>query len=119
MILDDLKKYAADCIENKIISCKKHKWACERFLFDVKKMETDQAYPYIWDEKQAKNIVEWFALLRHSKGILSGQPIVLTDWQKFRLCQLYGWRCKDTGYKRFLKTFTEVGRKNAKSQDGL
>lgn len=117
MILDDLKKYAADCIENKIISCKKHKWACERFLSDVKKMETDQAYPYIWDEKQAKNIVDWFALLRHSKGILSGQPIVLTDWQKFRLCQLYGWRCKDTGYKRFLKTFTEVGRKNAKSQE--
>ncbi len=117
MILDDLKKYAADCIENKIISCKKHKWACERFLSDVKKMETDQAYPYIWDEKQAKNIVDWFTLLRHSKGILSGQPIVLTDWQKFRLCQLYGWRCKDTGYKRFLKTFTEVGRKNAKSQE--
>ncbi len=117
MILDDLKKYASDCIEGKIISCKKHKWACIRFLSDVKKMETVQAYPYTWDEKQAQNIVNWFALLRHSKGILAGQPIILTDWQKFRLCQLYGWRVKETGYKRFLKTFTEVGRKNAKSQE--
>ncbi len=117
MILDDLKKYATDCINGKIISCKKHKWACVRFLSDVKKMETVQAYPYTWDEKQAQNIVNWFALLRHSKGILAGQPIILTDWQKFRLCQLYGWRVKETGYKRFLKTFTEVGRKNAKSQE--
>ena len=117
MILDELKKYAADCIDNKIISCTKHKWACSRFLSDVKKMETVQAYPYTWDEKQAKNIVDWFALLRHSKGILAGKPIILTDWQKFRLCQLYGWRVKETGYKRFLKTFTEVGRKNAKSQE--
>lgn len=117
MILDELKKYAADCLSDKIVSCRKHKWACQRFLSDVKRMESDRAYPYIWDEKQAKNIVDWFALLRHSKGVLAGQPINLTDWQKFRLCQLYGWRCKDSGYKRFLKTFTEVGRKNAKSQE--
>lgn len=55
-------------------------------------------------------------LLHHSKGKLSGQPIRLTSWQKFRECQLYGWRHKDTGFKRFKKAFTEVGRKNAKSQ---
>ena len=117
MILDDLKKYASDCIKGKIVSCRKHKWACQRFLSDMKSMEEDPSYPYIWDEKQAQNIVDWFALLKHSKGVLAGQPIVLTEWQKFRLCQLYGWRCKDSGYKRFLKTFTEVGRKNAKSQE--
>ncbi len=117
MILEDLKKYADDCIKDKIISCKKHKWACMRFLSDVSRMETDANYPYIWDEKQAQRIIDWFALLRHSKGVLAGQPIDLTMWQRFRLCQLYGWRCKDTGYKRFTKSFTEVGRKNAKSQE--
>ena len=117
MILEDLKQYASDCLKDKIISCKKHKWACLRFLSDVKKMEEDKAFPYIWDEKQAQRIVDWFALLRHSKGALAGQPIILTEWQKFRLCQLYGWRCKDSGYKRFIKTFTEVARKNAKSQE--
>lgn len=58
-----------------------------------------------------------FALLRHSKGVLAGQPIILTDWQKFRICQLYGWRRKKNGYRRFKKSFTEVARKNAKSQE--
>lgn len=116
-ILDELIEYSTDCVEGRIISGRKHVWACQRFLSDVAKMENDPNFPYIWDEEAAQNIVDWFALLRHSKGVLSGQPIKLTTWQKFRHCQLYGWKNKRTGYKRFKKTFTEVARKNAKSQD--
>lgn len=35
MILDELKKYAHDCISGKIISGRKHIWACERLLRDI------------------------------------------------------------------------------------
>lgn len=115
-ILNQLIKYSQNCISGKNVSCQKHIWACERFLRDVEQMK-DEKYPYYWDEEAAQNIVDWFALLRHSKGVLAGQPIILTDWQKFRLCQLYGWKNKKTGYKRFKKSFTEVARKNAKSQE--
>lgn len=116
MILDELKKYAHDCISGKIISGRKHIWACERLLRDIDRIGQPD-FPYVWNEDQAENIVEWFALLRHSKGILAKQPIMLTPWQKFRICQLYGWIHKDTGYRRFKKYFTEVARKNAKSQE--
>lgn len=116
-ILDELVNYAADCIEGRIISGQKHVWACQRFLNDVDSYVNDPEWPYLWDEEAAQNIVDWFALLRHSKGVLAGQPIALTPWQKFRHCQLYGWKSKKTGYKRFKKSFTEVARKNAKSQD--
>lgn len=116
-ILEQITKYAQDCIDGKITSCIKHKWACMRLLRDVEKAQQDTDYPYYWDEDAAQNIVDWFALLRHSKGTLAGQPIILTDWQKFRICQLYGWKQKKNGYKRFKKSFTEVARKNAKSQE--
>lgn len=116
-IFEQIIKYSQDCIDGKIVSCKKHKWACMRFLRDAEKMQQDYNYPYYWDEDAAQNIVDWFALLRHSKGTLAGQPIILTDWQKFRICQLYGWKQKKNGYKRFKKSFTEVARKNAKSQE--
>ena len=116
MILDELKQYAYDCISGKIISGKKHIWACERLLRDIDRIGQPD-FPYIWDEGQAENIVEWFALLRHSKGVLAKQPIILTAWQKFRICQLYGWVHKDTGYRRFKKYFVEVARKNGKSQE--
>lgn len=114
---ENIKKYAKDCISGEIISCKKHKWACERFLKDAEQFENNPDYPFYWSEESAQNIVDWFALLRHSKGVLAGQPIILTDWQKFRICQLYGWRRKKNGYRRFKKSFTEVARKNAKSQE--
>ncbi|MCD8124265.1 MAG: terminase large subunit [Lachnospiraceae bacterium] len=115
-LLDEIVRYANDCIDGAIVSGKKHKWACRRLLRDLERVG-DEDFPYVWDEEEASGIVEWFHLLKHSKGILAGKPIDLTPWQKFRLCQLYGWRHRETGYKRFRKTFTEVARKNAKSQE--
>ena len=128
MILQELIDYANKCLtDEKIseyedyISCKKHKWACQRFLDDIKRSEsrntTKERFPYVWNEKAAQSIVDWFSYLSHSKGVLAGQPIILTPSQKFDLCQLYGWVHEDTGYKRFKKSFKEVGRKNAKSQE--
>lgn len=122
MILDELIEYANNCLNDHrvrqyedYISCKKHKWACLRFLKDLERVGSPD-FPYVWSEDRAKNIVLWFTNLRHSKGILAGKPINLTNWQKFIICQLYGWRHKDTGRKRFKKLFEEVARKNAKSQ---
>lgn len=111
-----LIRYATDCISGKIISCKKHKQACSRFLRDVKREDSGEASFY-WDDKEAQKIIKWFSFLRHSKGVLAGKPIKLTEWQQFHLCQLYGWRRKEDGYKRFKKSFVEVARKNAKSQE--
>ena len=115
MILDELISYADQCIRQEIPSCQKHIWACQRFLRDVERARS--GWGYHWDEAEAAKIVNWFSYLRHSKGILAGQPIDLTVWQKFSLCQLYGWRRNSNNRKRFRKYFKEVGRKNAKSQE--
>ena len=122
-ILDELIEYANLCLEDvKIseyedyISCKKHKNACKRFLKDIQNAKNNKDFEYFWDEIEAKKIVKWFSYLRHSKGVLAGKPIILTSWQKFILCQVYGWRYKKTKYRRFNKAFIEVARKNAKSQ---
>ena len=121
-ILKELEEYVAWCLEDRAvdeyedyISCKAHKWACLRFLDDIER-SSSAGCSFEWDEKQAQLIVDWFRLLRHSKGIYAGKPIELTRWQKFVLCQIYGWRRKDDGKRRFKKSFIEVARKNAKSQ---
>lgn len=126
-ILEELIQYANYCLEDEYISeyedyisCLKHKWACQRFLNDVQRQNLNvliEPFPYIWNEEEARKIVKWFSYLRHSKGTLAGKPINLTPWQKFDICQIYGWKNKDTGYKRFTKGFIEVARKNAKSQE--
>ena len=108
-IKEELIRYSNECIKGTIPSGEKHRWACKRFLKDIKDNK------FTWDEGEAQRIVKWFTYLRHSKGILAGTPIVLTDWQKFIVCQIYAWKRED-GYRRFKKAFIEVGRKNAKTQ---
>ena len=117
MIADELQAYARSCLDDTIPSCTKHKWACRRFLDDMDRAENDPSYPYYWDDREAELISDWFLLLRHSKGVLAGQEIRLTPSQKFTVCQIYGWRRKDTKLRRFTKLFKEVARKNAKSQE--
>lgn len=115
-IKQELISYAKKCISEKIISCTKHKWACLRFLNDLERAKKKEC-PFVWNEDEACRIVKWFGYLRHSKGILSGHPIVLTTSQKFDLCQIYGWRKKGTNLRRFNKSYTQKSRKNAKSQE--
>ena len=78
-IKEELIDYANRCLAGEEISGKKHKWACMRFLRDCKNEDTKNvqanAWLYHWDEEEASKIVEWFAMLRHSKGDLAGQPI--------------------------------------------
>ena len=116
-ILDEIVQYASSCINGQIKSGKKHIWACERLLNDLEKLRYDSDYLYYWDDAEAKKIVSWFGYLYHTKGVLAGQPITLNAWQKFRLCQIYGWRRKKDGLRRFKKSYVQVGRKNAKSQE--
>lgn len=96
-ILDELIEYANLCLEDVkiseyedyIISCKKHKNACKRFLKDIQNAKNNKDFEYFWDEIEAKKIVKWFSYLRHSKGVLAGKPIILISWQKFILCQVF------------------------------
>lgn len=115
-IKQELVRYAKACLNGKISSCQKHKWACERFLKDVERARQKDS-PFYWDEEEATKIDKWFSLLKHSKGVLAGQFIKLTTYQKFSLCQLYGWRRHSDDLRRFTNYFKEIGRKNAKSQE--
>ena len=115
-IKQELVKYAKQCIDDKIVSCTKHKWACKRFLDDIERSKNKDCSFY-WDKEEAYKIVKWFGLLKHSKGVLAGQFITLTPAQKFGLCQIYGWRRKSNKLRRFNKSYQQKGRKNAKSQE--
>ena len=115
-IKQELIYYAKGCINGKIISCTKHKQACQRFIDDLERAKSKDC-PFIWNESEAQKIVKWFSYLKHSKGVLAGQPIELTTVQKFDLCQIYGWRKRGTRYRRFNKAYMQKARKNAKSQE--
>ena len=114
-LTDELLQYSKDCIADTRHVCQKHRWACERFLKDLKKSGTKE-FPYIFDEEKALRFFEWAALHKHTKGVLAGEPIKFTPIQRFIFGNVYGWVHQDTGLRRFRKAYWQVARKNAKSQ---
>ena len=114
-MLDELIKYSKDVLNDDIVACQKHKWACHRFLNDLERQGTEE-FPYIFDEERAIRFMDWMRLFKHRKGILAGQHIEPHIIQKFVFGNIYGWIHKDTELRRFNKGYWQVGRKNAKSQ---
>lgn len=98
--------------------------ACERFLRDLSKAGTDE-FPFVLDRAAGNRICQFIELLPHVNGqwarptYIDGKvghsKIKLEDWQIFAEAQLFGWRHRDTGLRRFRRSYEEVARKNAKS----
>lgn len=116
MLKEFLIEWCKEAIENKRIAGEKQKWACERFLKDLARENTEE-FPYIFDEDKALRFLEWMTLFKHTKGKLAGEHLNPAPIQIFNWSNIYGWVHRDTGYRRFTKSYYQVARKNAKTQD--
>ena len=96
--------------------CKWEILACQRHLDDLKRQGTDD-FPWVFDETRADRIVRWFLKCPQVRGPLAGQPIRLLDWQVFDLGVTYGWVHRNTGVRRFNRTYNKRGRGNVKSTE--
>jgi phage terminase large subunit-like protein len=115
-IKDELVKYCNDCISGEIVSCKKLKWACQRFLRDLERQGTEE-FPYVFDSGKAQQFIDWMGLFKHTKGPLAGTYKIPHISEKFEFGNIYGWVHKDTGLRRFRTVYIQKAKKNAKSQD--
>lgn len=116
--MPDYKKIASDyclqVLDGTIPANKFVKQCCERQLRDLTK-EGSKGFPYIYDPVKGANVCTFVELLPHIKGKLAGQPIQLEPWQIFIVMTAFSWVHKDTGFRRFRRTYIEVPRGNGKS----
>ena len=72
---------------------------------------------WYFDEKSAKRAVDFIeTFCQHVKGDLSGQKIILEEWQKNDIIRpLFGWKSKTTHLRKFRQCFVFVPRKNGKT----
>ena len=72
--------------------------------------------PFYFDEAAADRAVEFFpACLVHIKGEWAGQPFELSPWELDVVRNLFGWKQKSDGLRRYREVYVEIPRKNAKS----
>ena len=90
------------------------KLAVKRFESDLKKSK-DPDYPFMFDIDKAQLFIDFTEMLKQYKDVWAGQDLHLEPWQVFVFGNIYGWVNKETGLRRFRKSFVFCGRKNGKS----
>ena len=108
-------QYAIDIQNGTIKSGLKVKQMIDRFFNDLKKVEKNE-YPYYVDWNELLKFNRWSGMFKHTKGIIAGERIQLTDYQLFLAANIFCFKQKETGFRRFREAYIQVGRKNAKSQ---
>ena len=101
--------YAREVSSGKRLACKWVKLAGERFLRDLKRKDIT------FDEAAADRAVAFIESFRHYKGQWAGTRMKLEPWQKFVVSNIFGWKWKATGLRRFKYAHIEVPRKNGKT----
>lgn len=110
------KKYANDVVSGKVPNCLWVRLACQRFLDDLKKQNTE-AFPYYYDEAAADRAVNFMEKLPHIKGKWAAkkEKLILQNWQCFTECNILGWKKVGTNLRRFRMSYERIPRKNGKS----
>lgn len=108
--------YARDVVAGRILACRLVKLACQRHLDGLKKQRRKD-YAYRLDKAAATKVCRFLELLPHVKGkwARERQRIVLEPWQVFIEVNVWGWKRKRDGLRRYRRAYIEIPRKNAKS----
>jgi phage terminase large subunit-like protein len=107
------EQYARDVLAGKIVAGKYVRLACARHFRDL---ETGHERGLLFDRDEAQFVLDFFSLLKHSKGKWAGTPVLLEPWQAFIIASVFGWKKAD-GQRRFRTSYKEVARKNGKSTE--
>lgn len=106
--------YARAVVAGDVPAGKYHRLACDRHLKDRAREGTPR-FPFRFDIGKAERFFRFAEQLTHYKGEWAGTLIRLTDFQRFRLGSVFGWRRDSDGLRRFTTAYNELPRKQGKS----
>lgn len=113
-MLDRVTKYALNVLEGEEVAGKLVKLACQRHLDNLESSKL-AIYKYKFDLELSIEAIDFFESLRFTDGKIAGKEVELLGFQDFIIGSLFGWVSKETGYRRFRKSYVQLARKNAKS----
>jgi phage terminase large subunit-like protein len=116
-MIKPIKRYTDDVLSGKVKTGRLIKLAVERNLQNFEDSIKLKDYPFFFDAKKAQHVLDFVPICRHWKGEKAGQSIELEDNQIFYFANLFGWKRKEDGTRRFRRSFKEVARKNGKTSE--
>jgi len=105
-------QYAYNVLTEKIITNKHVKMTCARYIYDRTRQDLE------FRTEEITQAIKFTNLLKHIKGPISGQPMLLQQWQIFIIGNLLGFYFvagDRNGERRFNKALCLVARGNSKT----
>ncbi len=108
---DDAYEYCLLVLTGKYITCKETKQACVRHLKDLKRIDGDLDFNYVYKPKRALKVMKFVEALPDTKGKFHKLGL----FQKFIIASVRGWFTEDIDTLRFKKVNITMSRKQGKS----
>lgn len=108
---DDAYEYCLLVLTGKYITCKETKQACVRHLKDLKRIDEDLDFNYVYKPKRALKVMKFVEALPDTKGKFHKLGL----FQKFIIASVRGWFTEDIDTLRFKKVNITMSRKQGKS----
>ena len=102
-------KYADDVINDRIVTGKYIKLACQRMLDWAKR---DDIY---FDEADIDKKIRFVQKLKHSEGKHAGENFILLPYQQWMYSNIFGWKYKDSNKRVIKNAILLLSRKAGKT----
>ena len=106
---DKYLDYPKKVVNGEIIACTYVKLACQRYL-DWMDREDIEFRP-----DKVDRVINFCSKLKHFTGRFNNKPFILEPFQKWMVCNIYGFYYKGTEERVIKNVWVELARKNGKS----
>lgn len=112
---DPVTWYAKAVVDGRFIAGPDVRNACRRHLHDLWRMKNEAGCNLVWDLKAARRALEFFPDFLTVEVGGEIEPFELLDWAAFCVGSIFGWKRKDTGYRRFRQAYFETAKGSGKT----
>lgn len=106
--------YAEGVVAGKIPACGKTFLACKRFLSDFAAAKKKDSI-YVFDTAEVEDLAALISTFIQQDDRFAGKPIDLQPFQWFLIANLFGFKRRADGLRRFRKAYISMARQNGKS----
>lgn len=113
--LNAMDQYIDEVMNGEVVTGRYERLAVERHLNDLM---TGGERGLVFDEVAAAHFFQFAFYIRHSKGVWSGDRLMLEGWQCFKFAMMFGWKKPNEHgdlVRRFNEGYEKVARKNGKT----
>lgn len=105
------KSYLENILTNKVNHGKHIKMLCEQ----IKSELDNEDSPYYFDYAVADRYLKFIENLSLTESEWAGKPFILENWQAFAVANIFGWKRKENGLRRFDEVTIHIPKKNGKT----